>query len=75
MVKDQISGTLLRLLTIVAFMIKEDEILPFLFVVATGAPGTMYLGRKMMNVLHEVASFQGPYQAAYNHWTGIGWTG
>jgi len=27
-------------------MIKEDEILPFPFVVDTGAPGTMYLGRK-----------------------------
>ena len=66
-VKDQISGTLLRLLTIVPFMIKEDEILPFPFVVDTGAPGTMYLGRKMkktleeLNVLHEVASFQGTY--------------
>lgn len=66
-VKDGISGTLLRLLTIVPFMIKEDEILPFPFVVNTGAPGTMYLGRKMkktleeLNVLYEVASFYGPY--------------
>ena len=66
MVKDRISGTLLRLLAIVPFMIKEDEILPFPFVVDTGAPGTMYLGRKMktleeLNVLHKVESFHGPY--------------
>ena len=45
-VKDRISGILLRLLTIVPFMIEEDEILPFPFVVDTGAPGTMYLGTK-----------------------------
>ena len=66
-VKDRVSGIMLRLLSIVPFMIKEDEILPFPFVVDTGASGTMYLGRKMkktleeLNVLHEVASFQGPY--------------
>ena len=63
-VKDRISGILLRLLTIVP---KEDEILPFPFVVDNGALGTMCLGTKMkktleeLNVLHEVASFQGPY--------------
>ena len=37
----------LRLLTIVPFIVKEDEILPFPFLVDTGAPRTMYLGRKM----------------------------
>ena len=40
-VKDRISGILLPLLTIVPFMIEEDEILSFPFVVDTGAPGTM----------------------------------
>ena len=67
-VKDEMTKVRLRLLTVVPFMIKEDEILPFPFVVDTGAPGTMYLGRKMrrmleeMNVMHEVASFSGPYR-------------
>ena len=49
-------------------MVKEDEILPFPFVVDTGASGTMYLGRKMkemleeMNVIQGVATFLGPYR-------------
>ena len=67
-VKDRISGTLMRLLTVIPLKITEDKLLPFPFVVGTGATGTMYLDRKMkstledLNVLQEVASFQGPYR-------------
>ena len=62
------AGILLRLLTIVPFVIKEDEILPFPLVVDNRAPGTLYLGIKMkktleeLNAFHGIANFHGPYR-------------
>ena len=69
-VKDHLTGlkTLLKLLAVIPFEIKTGELLPIPFVVDTGAPGTMYLGRKLrktldeLNVFQEVASFLGPYK-------------
>jgi len=63
-VKDRISGILLRLLAVIPLKITKDQILPFPFFIDTG---TMYLGKKMkstledLNVLHEIASYHGPY--------------